>query len=260
MLDIPVRETIDIAAAAGFGAMSLWVNSPTPAFVAPCLVEREAALAVARRLRDAGMRVCNLEVFRVGPDTDVSRYEGAIALGAELGAATATVIAKDGSDGTAETLSRFAHLAAAYDIRVNVEFLSYRGPCSLEEALDLVTRTGDSGVGILIDILHLVRSGGSIEAVGALDPAIIGHVQLCDGPLGVPETWLEHESASDRMLPGTGQFPLGAFVETLPSVALGLEIPRMSAAFRGLAPAARVSSLLGATLSCFHQNYLNYPV
>jgi len=65
----------------------------------------------------------------------------------------------------------------------------------------------------------------------------------------VPAEGLEHESASDRMLPGTGEFPLAAFIEALPTVSLGLEIPRMSAAFRGLTPEERVATLLQTTRS-----------
>ncbi|MFB0874871.1 MULTISPECIES: sugar phosphate isomerase/epimerase family protein [unclassified Sphingobium] len=248
VLDVPVAEAVDMAAAAGFSSMSLWVNSPTPQFVAPCRVERADAAALVRRMRDAGVRARNLEVFRVGPGTDVAQYEAAVALGAELGATTATAIAKDGSEGTAESLVQLTGLAAAHGIRVNVEFLSYRGPCTLPQAIELVGRTGDAGTGVLLDILHLVRSGGSVEQVRAMDPGLIGHVQLCDGPLAVPAAGLEHESASDRMLPGTGDFPLDALIDALPVLPLGLEIPRMSTAFTGLTPAERVSTLLAASV------------
>lgn len=249
VLDVPVAEAIDMAAAAGFAYMSLWVNSPTPQFEAPCRVEQHAAPALARRLKDAGISVRNLEVFRVGPGTDISLYAAPLALGAELGARTATAIARNGSSETAESLSRLTQLAAGLGIRINVEFLSYRGPTSLSQVVDLVACTGGAGTGILVDILHLVRTGGSVEEMRALDQELIGHVQLCDGPLAVPAEGLEHESASDRMLPGTGEFPVAAFIEALPAVSIGLEIPRTSAAFRGLTPKERVATLLETTRS-----------
>ncbi|HEY6869784.1 MAG TPA: sugar phosphate isomerase/epimerase [Novosphingobium sp.] len=249
LLDVSALDVVDLAAAAGFGAMSLWVHSPTPHFVAPCLIEPGQAGAMARRLADAGLRVCNLEVFRVGPGVDIGSYEASLALGAELGAATTTAIAKDGSDETAEALARFTRMAARHGVRVNVEFLSYRGPCSLTQAMALVDKVGDAGTGILVDILHLVRSGGSISEVSALAPGIIGHVQLCDGPTEVPQAGLEHESAFDRMLPGTGSFPLAPFIAALPDMALGLEIPRSSVAFEGMTPAERAKRLFDATLT-----------
>ena len=249
VLDVPAADAVDMAAAAGFGCMSLWVNSPTPQFEAPCRVEPRAAPALSRRLKDAGIEVRNLEVFRVGPGTDISLYAAPLELGAELGAKTATAIARDGSSETAESLARLSQLAAGLGIRVNVEFLSYRGPDSLSQAVELVTRAGDAGTGILLDILHLVRSGGSVDEVRTLDPQLVGHVQLCDGPLAAPSQGLEHESACDRMLPGTGEFPVAAFIAALPPVTLGLEIPRTSGAFRGLTPSERVSTLLETTRS-----------
>ncbi|HET9629571.1 MAG TPA: sugar phosphate isomerase/epimerase [Novosphingobium sp.] len=251
VLDVPAEETVDIAAAAGFRRMSLWVNSPTSKFIAPCRVEPDRKAALARRLHDAGMAVQNLEVFRVGPGTDVSRYEAPLGLGAELGAATATAIAMDGSDETAVSLARLTELARGLGIRVNVEFLSYRGPSNLDEVAALVGKAGDAGTGILVDILHLVRSGGTVDQVRSLDPDLIGHVQLCDGPRETPAEGLEHESASNRMLPGAGQFPLREFIAALPQVALGLEIPRMSDAFRGLTPRERAVELMKATAAFF---------
>ena len=45
----------------------------------------------------------------------------------------------------------------------------------------LVARAAHPNLAIGIDILHLVRSGGSPADVAALDRGLIGYAQLCDG-------------------------------------------------------------------------------
>ncbi len=240
VLDVEAEQAVKIAAAAEFRRMSLWVHSPTPQFYAPCVVTR-ANLAEVRRLMDGeGILPCNLEVFRVGPGTDVAAYEAALSVGAEAGARSATAIAKDDSEGTVETFARLCDLAANYGLRVNVEFLSYRKLSTLQQAVRLVSAAARPNGGVLIDILHLVRSGGSVEEVGRLDRGLINHVQICDGPKAMPVDQLEFESASNRLLPGDGEFPLAAFIAALPTANLGIEIPRSSVAFANLPPADRV--------------------
>jgi sugar phosphate isomerase/epimerase len=48
---------------------------------------------------------------------------------------------------------------------------------------DAAVLVGESGGGIIIDPLHLQRSGGTPADVRSLDPKLIAYCQLCDAPL-----------------------------------------------------------------------------
>ena len=75
------------------------------------------------------------------------------------------------------------------------------------------------------DALHLFRTGGTLDALRAVDPAVIGYAQICDGPdLRVTGDYLDE--AMHRMVPGTGVFPLQKFVGILGAqVDLDIEVP-----------------------------------
>ena len=74
-------EQIDAAQAAGFDAVGLRLQ---PALATDLDVMSDAALqrAIERRLAATGLRVLDVEVFRVGRRTDIVAMEGALAYAA----------------------------------------------------------------------------------------------------------------------------------------------------------------------------------
>ncbi len=250
VLDCEAEETVRIAAATGCRWLSLWVQSPGPDFPVRCLVEPgEMAAGVRRTLAEAGVRPLNLEVFDLTPQANVAAYRGALEMGAQIGARCATAILRGHTDPQL-MLAQFValcQLAAEFDLRVNAEFISNQSLGSLAQAQELLARASQPNAGIVIDMLHLVRSGGTVEEVRQLDPSFIGHVQLCDGPATISPEARAIESRSNRMIPGEGDFPIRAFCEALPLLPLGLEVPSTSAAFQGLTPLERVRRLVQST-------------
>ncbi len=107
---------------------------------------------------------------------------------------------------------------------------------------------------VLVDALHLQRSGGSPASLAAVPPELLPYGQLCDGPL-LP-VWPDDddarvESRTDRLLPGEGEFPLRELIHSLPAgSALSVEAPvgasrELPAAERAAQAFAAASSLLG---------------
>lgn len=250
VMDCTAEEGIEIAAATGCGFASLWVQRPGIDWPIRCIVDTaEAAKRVGRSLVDNGVRPLNLEVFELTPETPVSAYRQSLELGARLGAKGATAIFRADGDPQqrADLFAEFCQLAAEFDLRANVEFVASLGLRTLEQAVDLLRRADQPNAGVVVDILHLVRSGGSVDQVRRMSPGLIGHAQLSDGPATVSPEGRRLEGGSNRMVPGEGDFPIRAFLDALPPMPLGLEVPFRSAAFEGLTPLDRVRRLVQAT-------------
>jgi sugar phosphate isomerase/epimerase len=123
---------------------------------------------------------------------------------------------------------------------VNVEFVAITQLRSLRDALRLVTRANRPNGGIMVDTLHLMRSGSTIAELQAADPRWIGGAQFCDGPLEMPAEKQPFEAMSERMLPGNGEFPVREFISALaPDLVVGVEVPMQSLKDRGVRPAER---------------------
>ncbi len=246
--DADARRTVDIAARTGFDYVSMVFQEPAPmlpvdAVVRDAVLRRETQAA----MKAAGIGLHNIECFNLTPDSNFDDFAVALACGQELGAKTATAIAFENGD-RADVLAQYRRLcdmAAEMGIRVNVEFFALaRSMCSLDLAADLVRDSGRANAGIMVDILHLIRTGSSIAALEALDPALIGGAQISDGPLIADAATAEDESGANRMVPGTGEFPLRAFLAALPeNIVVGVEAPQ-ARLIGTVSPEARAQGLI----------------
>lgn len=84
------------------------------------------------------------------------------------------------------TLVKFAVMAemvGALGRRTTIEPTPSLTVGDLPTALATVRHVGRRDFRLLIDMMHGIRSGATVADVAALDPVMIGYVQLCDAPL-----------------------------------------------------------------------------
>lgn len=219
--EFPPPEMVRAAHAAGFDHTGLWVEFPAWTDA----TTRE----VARRLADTGLSVLDVEVAWIKPGPDDPLLERMIDIGGALGARFALVVSSD-PDRSA-TKRRFAKLCARGEqagLTVVLEFLPITEIKSLADALDVVRDVGHPAGAILVDTLHLARTGGHPRDLAALDPRLFPYAQICDAPDKPPGTTIPdllEEAVHGRLLPGEGGLPLGAFMKVIsPDAPLSPEI------------------------------------
>jgi sugar phosphate isomerase/epimerase len=219
--------TIDAAAAAGFGAVGLRIcgRRPGDPFAAPVIGDPAAAKALRQRADDLGIRLSNVSAYQFYPEVQWDDIAPVIDTTQALGIPiiVANGFNPDEAQFTA-LFARYCEAAAQAGIRVALEFLPYSGVRNLEAALRVVTQSGAANAGVLLDALHLDRSGSSAADIATIDPVRITFAQLCDakklaGPRSDEE--LLHEARFARLPAGTGDLPLFDFLDALPA---GLEI------------------------------------
>ncbi len=229
VLDISPVELIEIAAKTNCQKVSLF-SQPIGGSQFP-LVTKENLQELRSGLSANDLQVANIECFMLTPNTRVDEFEAALELGAELGARGATALLYDADKNRiVDNLSALAELTKSLGIRIGIEFMPLAaGWKNLQETASLVMQLQDLNLGIGVDLLHLVRSGGSPEALKAIDPSLISHAQLCDGShINVSNDYVE-EASFNRMAPGDGVFPIQSFLQALPEgLTVELEVPQVS--------------------------------
>jgi len=222
------EATVEAAAAAGFAAAGVRIcarrpGDPFPG--EPLLGRIDAARALRRRAADLGIRVSNVSAYQFYPDVGCDDVAPAIDTASALGA---PIVVANGFDPDLERFTalfaRYCAAAHAAGIRVALEFLPYSAVRDLDTALRVVTRSGAANAGVLLDALHLDRSGATPAAIALVPPDRITFAQLCDarqwtGPR--TDALLLNEARSARLPAGEGELPLFAFLDALPP---GLEI------------------------------------
>jgi sugar phosphate isomerase/epimerase len=209
--------------------------------------------AVLRRemlaaLQDRGVVISLAEGFNVRPGGDVAGYERDLEIFARLGAVRVNSVSMDPDRGrTLDQFARLAELAAVHGLQTTIEFAPGLTVADLPSALTTLRHVGRPDFTLLIDTMHLVRSGSGAADLAALDPALIGYIQLCDAP-SVPrfESYFE-ESMFERVAPGKGGLGLDAIVAALPADRVySLELPLRSEAEAGIGPRERLGKCVEA--------------
>ncbi len=234
VMDLSPAELIDTAAALGCPHVCLFTFQPGSAVSMPLVHDGDVAL-LRRRLRDAGVSVLGTTSFALEADTDIASYEAGVERSAGLGAQHANCRITDPDEARViDHFGRFAEFCVKRGLVPLIEPSGYRNADAQPQALRIIAKVGHGG--LTLDPLHITRTGTRWEAVEALDPALIGYVQLCDGPLEAPAEHYPEESAFDRLPPGEGEYPLDRLLAiTPPGMPISIEIPCRRLREQGLA-------------------------
>jgi sugar phosphate isomerase/epimerase len=251
---------IEAAASAGFGAVGVRVRTATRAPLRhPIAGDAQALRDIRAACASTGVRVFDAEAFVLQRDVEADEYAPYVELAAMLGATHLSCIGDQFSSTSQpmhdeQRVERFAalcDLAARHGLHVGVEFMLYREIHTLGEALALVERAGRANAGVIVDALHLARSGGDPADLAGVPAHRIAYAQLCDAPAASPALAdLPREARSDRRYVGEGDLPLAALVRALPEATpLAVETPvaadaRATPRERAIASAQKALALL----------------
>jgi sugar phosphate isomerase/epimerase len=222
------EQTIDAAAAAGFAAVGLRIcaRRPNDPYAGESLLGRpDAARALARRAADAGIRLSNASAYQFYPDVGWDQVAPAIEATQALGMRSVVVNGFNPDEEAFTALfTKYCALAAQAHIAVALEFLPYSAVRSLADCLRVIEASGAPNAGVLLDALHMDRSGITPDAIASIPAGRIAFAQLCDakklsGPRSDAE--LLQEARTARLPAGEGELPLYGFLDALPP---GLEI------------------------------------
>jgi sugar phosphate isomerase/epimerase len=242
LLHVPPAELVTIARDAGFDSVGVRVGVAGPGEEPWPMTPGSPMLdQTVRRLEDTGMRVLDIEVLQLRPDTRREDYEPMLEAGGRLGARYVNVLAEDRDlDRVSERFAEVTADARGYGLRALIEPMAYRPVSDLRRAVRIAERSG--GGGVEVDSLHFQRYGGDFDELRAVDPALLPMMQLCDAPLAAP-TGLPRperlprgqavdvddpllESRAFRLLPGDGELPLAELVDAMPpGIPISVEAP-----------------------------------
>jgi sugar phosphate isomerase/epimerase len=199
-------------------------------------------------LRAHGITISLGEGFLVRPGTDVRDTAGDMELMRELGVPCINIVPIDPDySRSVDQLSLFAEMAGANGLAATLEYMPGMRIGDLATSAAAVAEVGNPNLRLLIDAMHLFRSGGTAADVAALAPEMIGYIQLCDVPVVSKYESYGEEARHHRLPPGEGELPLRAFLDALPrDLMLGLEVPMLGEAQAGIGPYERLNRCVQA--------------
>jgi sugar phosphate isomerase/epimerase len=237
------------AAAGGFDQVGLTLWTPGAGAPAQLCSDGRLRRSLRRQLDGSGVAALDVGVVVLSAELDQGEVARTLECGRELGADRVIVMNQDPEPGRAvAALAAVCDQAAQLELLVGVEFMPYSASRTLAQAVALVAATAAPTAGVVLDLLHLHRSG-SVPQLAALDPRLVHLVQLCDGHQKAPAAnRLREEALGDRLYPGHGGLLVPELEPFLsPGVPVTVEAPVRADADRSAAVRARsAAEALGA--------------
>ena len=238
VLELPAAEQVTVAAQAGYTHVGLRLIPVAGQTLPPFDVGE-----VERRLADTGVRVLDLEVFRLAPETRVADFEPALAVAARLGASDLLVHGADPDEARlVENLGRLCDLAARYRLAANIEPMPWVEICSVAKARRVLDQAARANAALLVDAIHFFRAGDRFGEI----PKSLNYLQLCDARAERPADMQEiiRQARSDRLFPGEGGLDLEGLMRALPpELPISVEVPYA----KPMSPLERARRALAAT-------------
>jgi sugar phosphate isomerase/epimerase len=170
-----------------------------------------------------GVSILDIEAFWIRPETQIEAWLPALDAGAALGARYVLSVGFDpDAQRLVDNFNRLVDAVAERDMRPMLEFIPYSSVKTLSAAQALIATDRKARTGLLVDALHLSRSGGSPADLAGCDPMLFDYLHLCDAPRAPPPSpdQIRVEAREGRELPGEGGLWLPEFVAAFPADAI----------------------------------------
>jgi sugar phosphate isomerase/epimerase len=233
MLSLPPPQLIETAARAGYQFVSLRpipVGAPNEPLYplgtdAALLARTKAALAAT------GIGLLDIEVARIIKEAKPRDYLPALAAAAELGGRH--VLSSAWCDDRPYILDFFGELcdlAQPFGLTVDLEFVTWSGVRTLDEAVEVVSAARRPNAGIVIDTLHFDRCHAELEKLSALPREWFHFAQISDAPAtySTEREELIRIGRAERLYLGEGGIDVASILGRLPPVPLSIEIPNVA--------------------------------
>ncbi|MBU3056255.1 sugar phosphate isomerase/epimerase family protein [Pseudomonas indica] len=249
VLELSPPQMVEVAARAGYSHVGLRLVPATPEEQHfPLVADAGLRRQTLQRLRDTGLRVLDVEILRLKPETCVAEFDAVLAASAELGASELLVAGNDPDE--ARLIANFAalcDLAAGYGLHPHLEFMPWTDVRDLPQAMRIVAAAGRDNGCVLVDAFHFDRSASCLRDLAALPPERLRYAQLCDvaGPPPDDMDEILRQARNERRFPGDGDCDLLGLLRTLPTgIPLSLEIPTRQLLEQGVSALERAQRAL----------------
>ena len=239
---LPPVQYVELAAKLGCGFITVGVPvSQNPEnFPAYCFKDPRVQREMKAALKDHGITVKAGEGFFFMYGMNAQHFIPHLDAMAEIGAQTINMVSLNGDlERSLDGFAVLAEMSAARGMSSSLEFVAGHVIGNVDDAVKAIRHVGRADFKLVIDMLHLARSGGTVADLANLQPDMIGSIQLCDGRHETKD--YVHEAMYERMCPGAGDFALTELLAALPrDIPVGIEVPQLRLAKAGLGATERL--------------------
>lgn len=182
VLDVSPANQVLCAAKAGYSHVGIRLVPATPTETQWDMIgDTPMIREVEANLRATGVKVLDIEILRVKPDTRAINWKPFFETGARLGASQVLVAGNDPDyNRFCDNFAELCEIAHPYGLTLNVEPMPWCDIATVKAAGDAMKRVNRPSAGVLVDPIHFFRADNRYEDIDALPPGSLHYCQMCD--------------------------------------------------------------------------------
>lgn len=227
VLDVSPANQVLCAAKAGYSHVGIRLVPATPTETQWDMIgDTPMIREVEANLRATGVKVLDIEILRVKPDTRAINWKPFFETGARLGASQVLVAGNDPDyNRFCDNFAELCEIAHPYGLTLNVEPMPWCDIATVKAAGDAMKRVNRPNAGVLVDPIHFFRADNRYEDIDALPPGSLHYCQMCDITAERPKDMdgILYQARNFRLSPGTGAADLKTLLKHLPGLPISIE-------------------------------------
>lgn len=227
VLDVSPANQVLCAAKAGYSHVGIRLVPATPEETQYEMIgDTPMIREVEKNLKETGVKVLDIEILRVKPDTRAVNWKPFFETGARLGAQNVLCAGNDPDIHRFEdNFAELCEIAAPYGLSLSVEPMPWCDIATVKAAGAALKKINRPNAGILIDPIHFYRADNSYADIDALPREQLKYCQMCDITSEKPKDMagILYQARNFRLSPGTGAADLPTLLQHLKGLPISIE-------------------------------------
>lgn len=227
VLDVNPANQVLCAAQAGYSHVGIRLVPATPTETQYDMIgDTPMIRQVEANLKATGVKVLDVEILRLKPDTRAINWKPFFETGARLGASLVLVAGNDPDlHRLTDNYAQLCEIAAPYGLSLCIEPMPWCDISTVSQAGGLMKSLNRENAGVLIDPIHFFRAKNSFADIDALPKGSLKYCQMCDLTAETPSDMagILYQARNYRLSPGTGAGDLVGLLKHLPNMPISIE-------------------------------------
>ncbi len=226
VLDVSPANQVLCAAKAGYSHVGIRLYPATPTETQWDMIgDTPMVREVEANLKATGVKVLDIEILRIKPDTRAINWKPFFETGARLGATQVLCAGNDPDlNRLTDNFAELCEIAHPFGLNLSIEPMPWCNVSTVKQMNTILRKINRPNAGCLVDPIHFYRADNDYKDIDALPEGALKYCQMCDITAEKPDTMdgILYQARNFRLSPGTGAADLPRLLKHLPNLPISI--------------------------------------
>ena len=227
VLDVSPANQVLCAAKAGYSHVGIRLVPATPTETQYDMIgDTPMIREVEANLKATGVKVLDIEILRIKPDTRAVNWKAFFETGARLGATQVLCAGNDPDiNRLTDNYAELCELAHPYGLNLSIEPMPWCNVSTVKQQGEILRKINRPNAGCLVDPIHFYRAKNDYKDIDNLPAGSLKYCQMCDitDYSNNARALMQGGTFYDLVDPGTGAADLVQLLKHLPNLPISIE-------------------------------------